>query len=138
MALEDVAERVEPLRVVAERGRVLVERHQICQAQYRVVYEVTVVRPRPQRVREHRRRPTPGEALHRITVIREDTNQFHTLDHERVARVVDARTVDAGLTQAPFDDGRRCVRVVGQVVERVEAGADQGQRVAVDPRPARV
>ena len=138
MALEDVAERVEPLLVVSERGRVLVERHEVRQAQYCVVHEVTVVRPRPQRVREHRRRPTPGEALHRITVIREYPNQFHTLDHQRVAGVVDARTVDTGLTQTPFDDRGRRVRVVGQIIKRVEAGADQGQRVAVDPGPARI
>ena len=123
---------------MSERGRVLVERHEVRQAQYCVVHEVTVVRPRPQRVREHRRRPTPGEALHRITVIREYPNQFHTLDHQRVAGVVDARTVDTGLTQTPFDDRGRRVRVVGQIIKRVEAGADQGQRVAVDPRPARV
>ena len=138
MALEDVAERVEPLLVVSERGRVLIERHEVRQAQYCVVHEVVVVEAIPQRVREHRRRPTPGEALHRITVIREYPNQFHTLDHQRVAGVVDARTVDTGLTQTPFDDRGRRVRVVGQIIKRVEAGADQGQRVAVDPRPARV
>ncbi len=138
MALEDVAERVEPLRVVAERGRVLVERHQICQAQYRVVYEVVVVEAIPQRVREHRGRPASGQALHCLSIIREYPNQLDALDHQRVAGVVDARTVDARLTQTPFDDGRRRVRVVGQVVQRVEAGADQGQRVAVDPGPARI
>ena len=138
MGLQNITQRVEPLGVVPERGRVLVERHQICQAQYRVVYEVVVVEAIPQRVREHRRRPTPGEALHRITVIREYPNQLDALDHQRVARVVHASTVDAGLTQTPVDDGRRRVRVVGQVVQRVEAGADQGQRVAVDPGPARI
>ena len=70
MALEDVAERVEPLGVVPERGRVLVERHQVRQAQYRVVHEVVVVEAIPQRVREHGRRPALGEALHRGGVVR--------------------------------------------------------------------